>query len=227
MTWTAGCGPDGHRPRVLRLVPRARRRLQRLPRRRRHHAGLARRRVGHEHPDHWTDLEGFQVAAHWRLGLTGIPVYAPSGLRRRTYEPDTPAFTWHDVADGDRVDIGGIAVTFSRTDHGPVTLASRYEAGGRSLGYSADSGPGWSFEALGPLDLALCEATFTKDQEGTVKHLSARQAGAMARASGVGRLVLTHLWPDVAPDAIRAEGSEAFGGPAPVDLAATHARYEA
>ena len=47
-----------------------------------------------------------------------------------------------------------------------------------SLGYSADSGPGWALAVLGPgLHLALCEATFLPDQEGTVQHLSARQAG--------------------------------------------------
>jgi ribonuclease BN (tRNA processing enzyme) len=181
--------------------------------------------LSHEHPDHWTDLEGFQVCARWFLQRRGVPVYAPAGLRKRSYDPDTPAFTWHDISDGDRIELGGLAVTFSRTDHGPVTLASRIESGGRSLGYSADSGPGWSFEALGPVDLALCEASFTKDQEGKVQHLSARQAGAMSRVAGVGRLVLTHRWPTVGAGAIRAEGSEAFG--APVEIAETHARYEA
>src|SRR5207302_5737560 len=47
--------------------------------------------LSHEHPDHWTDLEGFQVAARWRLERTDVPVYAPEGLRRRTYDPDMPA----------------------------------------------------------------------------------------------------------------------------------------
>jgi ribonuclease BN (tRNA processing enzyme) len=132
---------------------------------------------------------------------------------------------WHDVADGDVVPVGRMTFTFSRTDHGPETLAMRVDAGGRSLGYSADTGPAWSLEALGAgLDLALCEATMAPDQEGTLQHLSARQAGTYARAAGAGRLVLTHLWPTLDPEQSRAEGSEAFG--APVEVASVGAGYE-
>ena len=101
----------------------------------------------------------------------------------------------------------------------------RVDAGGRSLGYSADTGPAWSLEALGPgLDLALCEATMTIEEEGTLQHLSARQAGLSARAAGAGRLVLTHLWATLDPEQSRAEASVAFG--APVEVATVGARYE-
>ena len=45
---------------------------------------------------------------------------------------------------------------------------SRIDGGGRTLGYSADTGPGWSLAELGTgLDLVLCEATYTVDHEGT------------------------------------------------------------
>ena len=73
----------------------------------------------------------------------------------------------------------------------------RLDSGGRSLGYSADSGPGWSLEALGPgIDLALCEATFLQDREGTVQHLSARRQGRRPRRPASSRLVLTHIVAD-------------------------------
>jgi len=181
--------------------------------------------LSHEHPDHWQDLEGLVIALKHVTGRTGFPVYAPAGLKARTYHPSEPWVAWHDVADGDRVEVGTLAMTFSRTDHGPETLAVRVDAGMGAIGYSADTGPGWSLEALGAgLDLALCEATVPISEEGRIQHLSARQAGSSARAAGVRHLVLTHLWPTLDPEVSRAEGAEAFG--APVEVASTGARYQ-
>ncbi|MGI8807630.1 MAG: MBL fold metallo-hydrolase [Acidimicrobiales bacterium] len=180
--------------------------------------------LSHEHPDHWSDLEGWRIVWQYQLHREGFPVYAPAGLREHTYDPGSTAFAWHTVTDGDTVTIGTMGFIFSRTDHDPETLGMRVDAGGRSLGYSADTGPAWSLEALGPgLDLALCEATMTIEEEGTLQHLSARQAGTTGRAAGVGRLVLTHLWSSLDPERSRSEGSEAFG--APVEVASIGARY--
>jgi ribonuclease BN (tRNA processing enzyme) len=182
--------------------------------------------LSHEHPDHWTDLEGFFNVCRFVTGRKGIPVYAPPGLRDRTYNDDeSPYFEWHEVKDGSRANIGDITFTFSRTDHGPETLAMRVDGGGRSLGYSADTGPKWSFEQLGPgLDLALSEATFLQDEEGVAQHLSGRQAGASAKRAGAARLVLTHIWPTIDKQRSRAEATDAYGGP--VDLAKTNETYE-
>jgi ribonuclease BN (tRNA processing enzyme) len=181
--------------------------------------------LSHEHPDHWSDLEGWAIVWQYRLERSDFPVYAPAGLREHTYKPDSPAFAWHEVAGGDTVRIGTMDLTFSKTDHGPNTLAVRVDAGGRSLGYSADTGPAWSLAALGPgLDLVLCEATVPIEEEHTMQHLSARQAGSSARCAGAGRLVLTHLWSTLDPEQARRDGAEAFGGP--VEVATVGARYE-
>jgi len=181
--------------------------------------------LSHEHPDHWSDIEGWNNVLRFVLERTRFPVYAPAGLRRRTYQDTRPQMAWHDVADGDTVTVGTMDFTFSRTDHGPETLGMRVDAGGRSLGYSADTGPAWSLEALGAgLDLALCEATMMAEMEGTLPHLSARQAGVSARTAGADRLVLTHLWATLDRERSRADGSEAFG--APVEVAFVGARYE-
>lgn len=180
--------------------------------------------LSHEHPDHWTDLEGYRVACAYVIGRTGVPVYAPAGLDARLSAGPGPAFDWHVVADGDEVAIGALRARFSRTDHPPETLAVRVDGDGRSLGYTADTGPGWSLASLGPgLDVALCEATYLADHEGTAAHLSARQAGVVARAAGVPRLLLTHVWPTIDPAASRAEAAAAYGGP--VEMAGLHETY--
>lgn len=182
--------------------------------------------LSHEHPDHWADVEGFHNVLRFSLLRQGFPVYAPAGLRERTYQDTDPWMTWQAVADGDTVEVGTLSLTFSRTDHGPETLAVRIAApNGASIGYSADTGPAWSLEALGPgLGLALCEATVPQALEGVMQHLSARQAGDSARAAGAGRLVVTHLWPNLDPAQAGHEASEAFGRPA--EVASLGSRFE-
>jgi ribonuclease BN (tRNA processing enzyme) len=183
----------------------------------------------HSHPDHWVDLTGLEVASKYHLGRSGIPVYGTADNRSKVAAlcEIEPTFAWHDARDGDRVEIGELLVWFSRTIHYVPTLAVRVALRGAATGmaYSADTGPGWSFTAFdAPIDLALCEATTLADAEGdNVMHLSARQAGAMAREAGVSRLVLTHLLPGGDPDAYRAEGEAAFGGP--VEIARILDRY--
>ena len=184
--------------------------------------------LSHRHPDHWLDLGVLATAWRYGLGLEGLRVHGTADTRARA-EPLldglAPAFDWTDIDAGDELLVGGLSFTFSRTDHYVPTLAVRVSDGSSSLAYSADTGPGWSFTELGaPIDLALCEATHlaAKEPEG-VLHLSARQAGAMARDAGVGRLVLTHLAPGVDPELARAEATAAFG--AAVDLAVAHTTF--
>lgn len=181
--------------------------------------------LSHEHPDHWADVEGFRVACAYVIQRFGVPLYAPSGLTRLLYEEFKNVLEWHEVADGDQVPVGSLSFTFSQTDHGPETLAMRIDGGGRSLAYSADTGPGWGFDRLGSgIDLALCEATFTAEYEGHSKHLSGRQAGLAAREGGVRRLLLTHFWPTLSPQEMLAEAAASFGGP--VEIARANERYE-
>jgi ribonuclease BN (tRNA processing enzyme) len=185
----------------------------------------------HRHPDHWTDLTGLEVAWAYGLERTGLDVYGTAetgALAEALTGGLAPTMVWHDLTDGDQVEIGGLRLRFARTVHYVETLAVRIDdiESGSSLAYSADTGPGWSFESLGPdIDLALCEAThLVSDESRGILHLSARQAGVMARSAGVSRLLLTHQWPEYDPEQFRIEGSEAFG--APVEIAITNGRYD-
>jgi ribonuclease BN (tRNA processing enzyme) len=87
--------------------------------------------------------------------------------------------------------------------------------------YTSDTGPEWSPEYFGPgADLLLSEATYIHDDIRAAIHLSAHQAGSLARDARAERLLLTHLWPGIDPVRSAHEASEAFG--AEVALAAEH-----
>jgi ribonuclease BN (tRNA processing enzyme) len=170
--------------------------------------------ISHRHPDHWSDLYSLTSHARFALGRESIPVYAPGELGTRTGLAGSSTLDWHPVSDGDSVAIGALSLSFHRTDHGVETLAVRINGGGRALGYSADTGTRWSLTELGTdLDLALCEASYTVEHEGTAGHMSGRQAGEQAARAGARRLVLTHRWPTIAASAVAAEAEATFGMP--------------
>ena len=185
--------------------------------------------VTHAHQDHWVDLLTYLTAIKHVRKRTGVPVWSPQRVLELAETVGgrlSPALDWTVVKGGSRVTAGDLTLTFSRTDHHPETLAVRIDGGGSSIGYSADTGPGWSLSELGKgLGLALCEATIPKESERTVQHLSGRQAGHSAKAAGARRLVLTHVQPGVDPEQQRRDATAVFDGP--VDLARLGATYEA
>lgn len=172
--------------------------------------------LSHEHVDHFSDIECFLTAARWVLGFEREPieVFASPGIRAKVAQDIDGILDWREVGEGDREHVGDLELSFSRTDHPAVTHAVRLEGSGSALGYSADSGPDWSLESLGPgLDLALCEATYTSDFQGTAGHMTGFEAGRSAKAASARRLVITHRWPAVSASDVRAEAVEGFGGP--------------
>jgi len=180
--------------------------------------------ITHGHPDHCVDLYGLHVLNRYGLERRGMPVYAPEGVEKQLETlvgawEDT--FDWRLIGDGTREAIGDAVLRFSRTEHPPPTMAVEIACEGKRLVYTSDTGPGWSPDVFGQgADLILSEATYQHDDLRAPLHLSARQAGEMARAAGARHLVLTHLWPTLDPVVSVEEGSDAFGKA--VVLAAPH-----
>ncbi len=173
--------------------------------------------ITHEHPDHCVDLYGLHVLLRYGLEVGGMPLYAPAGAEERlgTLAGWGDTFVWNSLHDGARATVGGIDLEFARTDHPPPTFAVHATAAGRRLVYTADTGPDWTVGAFAPgAHLVLSEASYVDEDRRSPIHLSGRQAGEAAREAGAERLVLTHLWPQVDPAVVVAEGSEAFGAEA-------------
>jgi ribonuclease BN (tRNA processing enzyme) len=163
------------------------------------------------------------------LELDGLAVYGPAAAEAKVrclVEDLAPTLRWTVVEPGSEVTIGDQALGFSRTAHPVDTLAVRFDAGGRSLAYSADTGPEWAVDGwLDGVDLLVAEATLPESHADRAPHLhlTGRLAGELARAAGVGRLLLTHLTPGIDRQAQRADAAAAFAGP--VDLAVVHETY--
>jgi ribonuclease BN (tRNA processing enzyme) len=186
--------------------------------------------ITHEHPDHWLDLPVLRNAMKYVLELEGLPVYGPAAAEakvRLIVEELAPTLLWTAVEPGSEVAIGDQALRFSRTAHPVDTLAVRVDAEGRSLAYSADTGPEWAVDGwLEGVDLLVAEATLPEAyvERAPELHLTGRLAGELAQAGGVGRLLLTHLTPGIDRQAQLADATAAFAGP--VDLAVVHETYE-
>lgn len=108
-----------------------------------------------------------------------------------------------DLADGARLSV-------AKTPHREESVAYRVEAGGVALGYTGDTGPD---ETLGTffrdVDTLLAECSLP-DDEAIETHLTPSRVARLAAASHPGRLLLTHLYPQLdraaAPRLVRAAG---------------------
>jgi ribonuclease BN (tRNA processing enzyme)/quercetin dioxygenase-like cupin family protein len=185
----------------------------------------------HLHPDHWTDLP---LAIHAIAVGAGrprepLPVYGPRnwagavGVDLHWRGDDyTPLYAEHQLRDGLMIRIGDVSVRSAAVEHGIETYALRVEAEGASFAYSADSAPCEALvELAGGVDMFLCAAgTMTT----SAIHPNPRQAGEMAAAARVKRLLLTHLRPGADRERARAMAREAFAGP--IEIASEGAVYD-
>jgi ribonuclease BN (tRNA processing enzyme) len=163
--------------------------------------------LSHQHPDHCVDLfTAFHAWTYRPEPRTGIPVYAPASVIDRITKfldkgqgsnlYDTFDFT--PVWTGDEAEFGEIKVRFTEMDHSVPTVGSRWECNGHSLFYTADTGAKGAWRELArDVDVMLSEAAYQGEAgvNAYPHHLTAGEAGAIAREVGAKRLYLTHIPP--------------------------------
>lgn len=172
--------------------------------------------VSHRHPDHCLDIiVASHVLAFGPEPRFGVPLYGPeSALESLVGFVDggrvKEVFDLRPLADSDVVEVGELGLEVAITDHSVPTFASRWSSADRTLCYSADTGPRGSWMRLAQdADLFLCEASYQGEPgiEEYPHHLTAGEAGTIAREAGASRLMLTHIPPhrDPARSVIEAE----------------------
>lgn len=206
--------------------------------------------ISHMHTDHFLDLVTLRYAYPWiEVAPRRLRVILPPGSREQLQDvargAGFPEFFDRSFAieehDGERPlevmsGTSGIRLEPTATKHfiptwGFRVVARGQDESGRLLAYSADSGP---CESLGRLasraSLFLCEAGLRSLDEDSPEpdgrgHLLPSEAGEVAAAGDVERLVLTHL--PIGEDGgtwACDEASRTFKGP--VDIAEQLTTYE-
>jgi ribonuclease BN (tRNA processing enzyme) len=183
--------------------------------------------ISHAHPDHWLDL------VMWRQGLLYGPEARDSAVLRVLAGKQTidkisavtaalvdgagffePVMEL-EVLDEDTVyDVGGAKISFCRTRHTEPCWASRIEADGNVLVYTADSGPIaelTQFAADADLLIAECTLPDRAGNEDAMWHLSPKEAGEMGARARARQLVLTHYFAELDTESMRRQASTAFG----------------
>jgi ribonuclease BN (tRNA processing enzyme) len=114
----------------------------------------------------------------------------------------------------ERIVIGDLTVTPFPVEHTDPTFALVIESDGARLAYTSDTS--WGAPAIAAArgaDLLLCEATLPEEYADASPHLTASQAGELAREAAVKSMLLTHLWPTNDREVALAQARAEFSGP--------------
>jgi ribonuclease BN (tRNA processing enzyme) len=192
--------------------------------------------VSHHHLDHCSDLAAVMFGRNVPDPPVSTPLLllGPTGHARLVgllEEAYGDAVTdrgggrrVQELGDGEGTHVAGFDVLARVVAHTVGALGFRVRRQGSTLAFSGDSAP---CDALVELcrgaDLALLECSYPAGRDSSA-HLNATTAGQVARDAGVGRLVLTHFYPEC--DGADLEGQvRAAGYRGELHLARDGARY--
>lgn len=191
--------------------------------------------LSHFHPDHCADLIHFLFAAKYGPGYARsrpVRMIGPIGLKElhrafvqafgQWMEPEPGTVEWIEISEQEPQPIEFIDLKLrpGPVVHTPGGLVWRVEAGGTALVYTGDTD--WSTDLIAlarGADLLLIEAACPEGHK-VEGHLMPSEAARIAAQAGVGRLILTHFYPECDPRAAVIEARRHFRGPvaAAIDL---------
>ena len=178
--------------------------------------------ISHLHRDHYNDIYNMQYSSfvfHNQKRIERpIEIYLPSSPEN-IYQDiigETNSFSNYSAIDEkSNISIGNIDVSFCQTDHPVETYAVKLSNGDRTIVYTSDT----SFSCKDKLvefaknaDLLICESSLLTSYgfPEINSHLTAKQAGIIAKEAGVNGLMLTHFWPEETPENYVEEAKSIF-----------------
>lgn len=186
--------------------------------------------ISHLHPDHFIDLVPLRhYLRYQRVPAERIRVIAPKALPDRldglhgTREFCRASLDIEALAPG-LIQVGGLTVQAARVVHDEDSYAFRVSVGngangrgpsGPGLVYSGDCGRTDDLRPLiQPGDTLLSEVSFgAGPTDPNAAHLDGPMVGRLAKATGVARVLLTHLLMGCDPGATIASVKSHFDGP--------------
>lgn len=197
--------------------------------------------ISHLHADHILDLLPFAFALE--SGQIGRQrrkpsVWAPPGARHAfaayaaavgMEDQINDGFSVHEYDPDGELELGPLTIRFREVPHYIRAWAADLCAdSGRRVTFGGDCGPNDAIVELArDTNLLMLEATEGPgphvDEHDLRGHLTASEAGELARRAGAQRLLLTHYSDLLDAEALRGAARGSFGGP--VELASEHARY--
>ena len=162
----------------------------------------------HLHRDHYNDIYNLQYSSfvfHNQKRIDSpINIYlpqSPNSINEDIKAESNSFANYHEISENTKINIGNMQVTFCTTDHPVETYAIKVTNGKTSIVYTSDT----SFSSKDRIvqfakgaDLLICEASLLESYgfPEINSHLTAKQAGIIAREAKVKELMLTHFWPE-------------------------------
>ncbi len=160
----------------------------------------------HLHGDHYNDIINIQYGSfsyHNQKRLEyPVSIYLPATPEEKckAVVEEKDAFAKYKIInEKSKITIGDMQISFCKTDHAIETYAVKVQEGDKNIVYTSDT----SFSAVDRLaefakntDLLICESSLLKEYgfPEINSHLTAQQAGTIARKAKAKKLVLTHFW---------------------------------
>lgn len=185
--------------------------------------------LSHFHPDHVGELVSFLFANKYpnaRLRTRPLTLIGGNGFLRFfeglknvfgdwiVLSPKQLQLREMDTREPDRIHFHNTTVDTAPVVHRPESLAYRITgADGKSVVYSGDTDESESLVTLAAgADIFICE-TAMPDELKTTGHLTPSQAGRMATRARVGKLVLTHFYPECESADLISQCRRTYHGP--------------